>query len=51
MIKLGNWETRVSSVLETVSLKDIPKILHLLPEAEQAKLLEELERLEELKGK
>ena len=51
MIRLGNWETRVSSVLDTVSLKDISKIIHLLPEAEQARLLEDLERLEELKGK
>ena len=33
------------------SLKDIPRILHLLPQAEQAKLLEDLELLERLKSK
>jgi len=35
----------------TVSLKDIPSILHLLPEQEQAKLLEDLKLLENLKTK
>ena len=34
-----------------VSLKDIPSILHLLPEQEQAKLLEDLQLLENLKTK
>jgi predicted phage terminase large subunit-like protein len=38
-------------VIENVSLKDIPKILHLLPESEQAKLLEDLELLDTLKNK
>jgi predicted phage terminase large subunit-like protein len=33
------------------NLKDIPKILHLLPPAEQAKLLEDLELLEKLRSK
>ena len=34
-----------------VSLKDIPKILHMLPVHEQEKLLAELDRLEDLKKK
>lgn len=38
-------------VLESVSLKDIPSILHLLNEDQQAKLLEDLEQLDKLKGK
>jgi len=38
-------------VLESVSLKDIPSILHLLNEDQQAKLLEDLEKLDKLKGK
>jgi len=38
-------------ILNSVSLKDIPKILHLLPETEQAKLLHDLEMLENLKSK
>jgi wyosine [tRNA(Phe)-imidazoG37] synthetase (radical SAM superfamily) len=37
------------SFLDNVTLRDIPKILPLLTEAEQAKLLEELELLETLK--
>ena len=41
----------MSSVLNTVSLEDIPKILHLLPEAEQLKLLEDLDILGKLKSK
>ena len=41
----------MSSILDTISLKDIPKILPLLSEGEQAKLLEELELLENLKDK
>ena len=32
-----------------ISLKDIPKILHMLPPYEQEKLLAELEKLGELK--
>jgi predicted phage terminase large subunit-like protein len=43
--------TAAQSVLDRVSLKDIPSILHLLPEQEQAKLLEDLELLENLKSK
>ena len=39
------------SFLDSVTLRDIPKILPLLTEAEQAKLLEELELLETLKSK
>jgi len=39
------------NVLNTVSLKDIPSILHLLQESEQAKLLEDLKLLENMKGK
>jgi len=39
------------SFLDNVTLRDIPKILPLLTEAEQAKLLEELELLETLKSK
>jgi predicted phage terminase large subunit-like protein len=41
----------MSSLLDTISLKDIPKILPMLSEGEQAKLLEELELLETLKNK
>jgi predicted phage terminase large subunit-like protein len=41
----------MSNILDTISLKDIPKILPMLSEAEQAKLLEELELLETLKSK
>ncbi len=44
-------KTDAESVLDRISLKDIPKILHLLPESEQAKLLEDLEALENLKNK
>jgi len=36
---------------QLISLKDIPKILHLLPESEQAKLLEDLNLLQILKNK
>jgi hypothetical protein len=39
------------NVLNTVSLKDIPSILHLLQESEQAKLLEDLKLLENMKNK
>jgi predicted phage terminase large subunit-like protein len=38
-------------VIENVTLKDIPKILHLLPEGEQLKLLEDLDLLYKLQGK
>ena len=38
-------------VIQNVTLEDIPKILHLLPEAEQIKLLEDLDILGKLKGK
>jgi predicted phage terminase large subunit-like protein len=38
-------------ILENVSLKDIPSILHLLDEDQQVKLLEDLEQLDKLKGK
>ena len=38
-------------VLNSLSLKDIPKILPLLTEAEQRQLLLELETLQELKRK
>ena len=38
-------------VLENVSLKDIPSILHLLSEDQQVKLLEDLKQLDSLKGK
>lgn len=41
----------MNSLLNNVTLRDIPKILPLLTEAEQAKLLEELELLETLKSK
>ena len=41
----------MSNILDTISLKDIPKILPMLSESEQAKLLEELELLETLKSK
>ena len=37
--------------LKEISLKKIPEILHLLDEADQAKLLEDLEQLEMLKDK
>lgn len=37
--------------LKDVQLKDIPKLLHLFTESEQARLLEELEVLENLKNK
>jgi len=40
-----------SPVQPTFTLKDIPKILHLLPQAEQAKLLEDLNLLEKLKDR
>ena len=39
------------SVLNDISLKDIPKILHLLSESDQVKILEDLGILEGLKGK
>ena len=39
------------SVLNDISLKDIPKILHLLSESDQVKILEDLDILEGLKGK
>ena len=38
-------------VIENVSLEDIPKILHLLPQGEQLKLLEDLDILGKLKSK
>jgi len=38
-------------VIQNVSLEDIPSILHLLPEAEQLKLLEDLDILGKLKSK
>lgn len=41
----------LDDLLNRVSLKDIPEILQFLPEQEQAKLLEDLEMLEKLKGK
>jgi len=41
----------LDSLLDRISLKDIPKILQFLPETEQAKLLEDLELLGQLKGK
>lgn len=41
----------LDDLLNRVSLKDIPDILQFLPEQEQAKLLEDLEMLEKLKGK
>jgi len=41
----------MSKILDTVSLEDIPKILHLLPEPEQVKLLEDLKLLEKFKTK
>ena len=41
----------MSSLLDTISLKDIPKILPMLSEAEQLKLAEELELLEKLQNK
>tara|TARA_R110002126_G_scaffold68154_2_gene172400 strand:+ start:2123 stop:2446 length:324 start_codon:yes stop_codon:yes gene_type:complete len=41
----------MSSLLDTISLKDIPKILPLLSEPEQLKLAEELELLEKLQNK
>jgi predicted phage terminase large subunit-like protein len=37
--------------IQNVTLEDIPKILHLLPEGEQIKLLEDLDILGKLKGK
>lgn len=42
---------QAKEVLQEISIKDIPKILHLLSESEQAKLLEELEVLDNLKSK
>lgn len=41
----------LDDLLNRVSLKDIPSILPFLPEAEQTKLLEDLEMLEKLKTK
>jgi len=38
-------------VIQNVTLEDIPKILHLLPEGEQLKLLEDLDLLYKLQGK
>ena len=38
-------------VIKNVTLEDIPKILHLLPEGEQLKLLEDLDLLYKLQGK
>ena len=44
-------QTQIQSLLSSVSLKDIPKILPLLSEQEQRQLLVELETLQELKRK
>ena len=42
---------QAKDVLQNISLRDIPKILPMLSEAEQAKLLEELDLLTQLKTK
>ena len=42
---------QAKDVLQSISLRDIPKILPMLSEAEQAKLLEELDLLTQLKTK
>ena len=44
-------QDQIQSLLSSVSLKDIPKILPLLSEQEQRQLLVELETLQELKRK
>jgi predicted phage terminase large subunit-like protein len=43
--------TDIQSLLENISLKDIPKILPALSETEQVTLLAQLDKLEELKAK